>query len=82
MLTVSAVPDRGPMKVGIANHKENMMRRASAWKRIVVGIGGLILGISGGCVPDDFFVKTAGDIVSGLILSGVNIALTNTGLGV
>lgn len=80
-LPVFAGPGCGPMKVRNRIIRENMMRRASRlWKKAVAGICGLVLGSSAGCLPDNFFADKAGEIVNGLITSGINIALADTDL--
>lgn len=59
------------------------MRRASTlWKKAAVGICGLVLGFGGGCLPDNLFAETAGQIVNGLIVSGINQALAGADLEV
>ncbi len=55
------------------------MRRAStSWKKAAVGICGLVLGFGGGCLPENFIVDKAGEIVNGFIVSGINLALADT----
>ncbi len=59
------------------------MRRAStSWKKAAVGICGLVLGFGGGCLPDNLFANTAGEIVNGLSLFGVNTVLSGAGMQV
>jgi hypothetical protein len=38
--------------------------------------------LSGGCLPDDFFVDKSGEIVNGLIVSAINLFLAPTGLAI
>ena len=52
----------------------------TSWKKAVVGISGLVLGLGGGCLPDNLFANTAGEIVNGLILFGINAALSGAGV--
>lgn len=39
-----------------------------------------LLFASGGCLPDNIFADTAGDIVNSLILNGFNMLLAGTGV--
>lgn len=59
-----------------------MRRAATSWKKAVVGICGLVMGFGGGCLPDNFLADKAGEIVNGLIVSGINQALADTGFGI
>ncbi len=57
------------------------MRKASTlWMKAVAGMCGLVLGAGGGCLPDNLFVDTAGEIVESLIISGATRALSGAGL--
>ncbi len=56
-----------------------MQRTSKLWKKAVVGICGLVLGSSFGCLPNNFWAEKAGEIVNGLIISGINTALVDSG---
>lgn len=68
--------------VGTPKHKEKTMRRRSSISRVMTlaCTCGFLWGFGGGCLPDNLFVNTAGEIVKGLIISGVNTALSDAGL--
>lgn len=38
------------------------------------------LGLGGGCLPDNFWSDKAGEIVNGIIIGVVDLALTPTGI--
>lgn len=60
-----------------------MMQKDSRWWKTMTlaVVCGLTLGVGSGCVPDNLLVSTFGDIVNGLIISGVNLGLAGTGTG-
>ena len=60
-----------------------MMQNDSRWWKsmTLAVVCGLTLGFASGCVPDNLLVNTFGDIVNGLIISGVNLGLAGTGTG-
>ncbi|UCD28792.1 MAG: hypothetical protein JSV03_17225 [Planctomycetota bacterium] len=43
---------------------------------------GLLFGVGGGCLPDNFFVDKAGEITNGLLISAINLLLAPTGLAI
>ena len=71
----------GQLELGHRNIRENTMRRVSTvCKKAVVGICGLVLGVGGGCLPDNLFADIAGEIVQGVIISGANAVLAGAGI--
>ena len=60
-----------------------MQESVKLWKKLgFVGSQLVIAGFGGTCLPDNILANTAGEIVNGLILSGVNLVLTGTGIQV
>lgn len=59
------------------------MKNSRIWKKVMlIGSQGFLLVSGGTCLPDNFFAETAGDIFNGLIIAGLNVALTGSGLQV
>ena len=59
-----------------------MQNDSKSWKSMVFAvICGMTLAFGSGCVPDNLLVNTFGNIVNGLIISGVNLGLAGTGTG-
>ncbi len=57
-----------------------MQRASTLWStKRFAGLCGLLMGI-GGCLPDGLFSDTAGEIVNGLIISAVEMALSGAGI--
>ena len=53
------------------------------WKKLCFVGSQLVLASFGGtCLPDNILADTAGEIVNGLIIAGVNLALAGTGVQV
>jgi len=44
--------------------------------------GSMMLGVGGSCLPDQFWVDKWGEIVNGLLISGINNIIAPTGLAV
>lgn len=40
----------------------------------------ILLATSGSCLPDNVFADTAGEIVNGLIIAGLNLTLSGSGV--
>lgn len=60
-----------------------MRRSVRSWKMLsLVGSQVLLAGFGGTCIPDNLFAETAGQIVSGLIISGVNMILAGGGIAI
>lgn len=60
-----------------------MQKSVRLWKKLgFVGSQLVMAGFGGSCLPDNILANTAGEIVNGLILSGVNLVLTGTGVQV
>ncbi len=55
-----------------------MQRASTLSKKAVAGICGLVLGSTAGCLPENFFSEKAGEIVNGLLISGINTALADS----
>ncbi|MFQ5590582.1 MAG: hypothetical protein ACE5HE_05420 [Phycisphaerae bacterium] len=61
--------------------RKQMMPEISTWWRKVLTFScGLVFASAGGCLPENFFAEKAGEIVNGLIVSGINMALADSGL--
>lgn len=59
-----------------------MQCNSRLWKSMALAVVcGVTFGVGSGCVPDDLLVSTFGDVVNGLIISGVNLGLAGTGTG-
>ncbi|MDO8630251.1 MAG: hypothetical protein Q7R41_07135 [Phycisphaerales bacterium] len=48
----------------------------------LVGSQVLLAGFGGTCIPDNLFAETAGEIVNGLIITGVNMILAGGGIAI
>ena len=71
-------PHSGALK---RNKERNMQKARKTWKRMAFLSTQVLLVFSGGaCLPDNIFAETAGEIVNGLILTGINLALANSGI--
>jgi hypothetical protein len=58
-----------------------MRKSVRFWKMLsLVGSQLLLAGFGGTCLPDNIFADTGGQIVNGLILSGLNMILAASGL--
>ena len=58
-----------------------MQKVRKTWKRMAFLSTQVLLVFSGGaCLPDNIFADTAGEIVNGLIITGINLALVDTGI--
>lgn len=59
-----------------------MMRKTvKFWKTLtLVGSPVMLFGFGGGCLPDNILADTAGEIVNGLIIAGVNLILGGSGI--
>ena len=64
------------------NNKEPIMRKTvKFWKTLsLVGSQVFLVGFGGACLPDNIFTDTAGEIVNGLIIAGVNLILGGSGV--
>ncbi len=52
------------------------MRKASTMcKTMKLAVCGMILGFATGCLPDNFWSKTLGDVVNDLVVSNVKTAV-------
>jgi len=62
--------------------KEFMVQKArTLCKRIALLSTQALLVLSGGsCLPDNLFADVAGDLVNGLIITTVNLALADSGI--
>ena len=49
---------------------------------MLMGSQALLFASGGGCLPDNIFAETAGEIVNGLIISGFNMLATGSGFQV
>jgi len=58
------------------------MRRFMKVSSLMMTGGFLFAAGSGGCLPDNLFVDTAGQVASGVIVSAINLFLAPTGLAV
>ena len=57
------------------------MRKTSTMCRTMkLAVCGMILGFATGCLPDNFWSETLGDVVNSLVVSGVETALSEVGL--
>lgn len=57
-----------------------MKMSVALWKKLsFVGSQLAIASFGGSCLPDNILANTAGEIVNGLIISGVNLVLAGTG---
>jgi len=60
-----------------------MFKTIAVWKKCTfVASQAILLGVSGSCLPDNTFADTAGNIVSGIITTGVNMLLSGANLQV
>ena len=58
-----------------------MQKVRKTWKRMAFLSTQVLLVFSGGaCLPDNIFAETAGDVVNGLIITGINLVLADSGL--
>ncbi len=58
-----------------------MRKHSNSWRTsVLVLVCGALLGFNTGCLPENFFSDQAGNVVSGLVISGLNLALTDSGL--
>jgi len=48
----------------------------------LVAASGILFGVTGGCLPENFFAGAAGDLLNSLILAGVNVLLAGVGIQV
>ena len=48
----------------------------------LVGTGGVIFGVTGSCLPENFFADATGDLLNGLIVARVNLVLAGVGIQV
>ena len=65
----------------IGDKKENAVKNSRIWKTMMLVGGQAMLFASGGnCLPDNIFAETAGEIVSGLIISGFNMLAIGSGI--
>ena len=59
------------------------MKKSRVWKTMMLmGSQALLFASGGGCLPDNIFAETAGEIVNGLIISGFNMLATGSGFQV
>jgi len=49
---------------------------------LLTAASGSMFILSGGCLPDNFFVDAASEITNGLIFSAINLFLAPTGLAI
>lgn len=60
-----------------------MRKPITFWKKLgLVGSHVLLASFGGTCLPDNILADTAGEIVNGLIIAGVNLVLAGTGFQV
>ena len=58
-----------------------MRKTAKFWKTLsLIGSQVVLFGFGGACLPDNIFTDTAGEIVNGLIIAGVNLILGGSGI--
>ncbi|MHC4672608.1 MAG: hypothetical protein ACYTBZ_08995 [Planctomycetota bacterium] len=58
-----------------------MMNRLRKYFLLMTASGSMFV-LSGGCLPDNVLVDTAGAVTSGLIISAINLFLAPTGLAI
>lgn len=57
-----------------------MWKSVTLWKKLsLVGSQVLLVGFSGACLPDNILADTAGEIVNGVIIGGMNMILAGSG---
>ena len=62
---------------------EQRMTRVVHYMKVTGLVGsGLVLGVGGGCLPQNFWSDTLAGIVGGLVVSILNLGLTPIGLSV
>ena len=60
-----------------------MQKSITLWKKFgFVGSQLVLASFGGTCLPDNILADTAGEIVNGLIIAGVNLVLAGTGVQV
>jgi len=48
----------------------------------LVAVSGITFGVTGSCLPENFFAGLGGDLLNGLIIAGVNLFLAGFGIQV